>query len=109
MKDSAELLKAAVSRALEAPSPSDLRKLYEVSLGTYRATGFTVHRRGEDELPKPTALSIAQVSPDPGYYLLYLDDEGEEMTDTYHDDLDAAFGQANAEFGVLKEDWKKND
>jgi hypothetical protein len=44
---------------------------------------------------------------DPGYHLLYFDDQGEEMTDTYHENLNAAFEQAKAEFGVVKEDWRK--
>ncbi|HEV2737135.1 MAG TPA: hypothetical protein VGU66_01020 [Candidatus Elarobacter sp.] len=49
---------------------------------------------------------IAQIGSDPGYYLLYLDDAGKEMTDTYHDDLDGAFEQAMAEFGLAKEEWQ---
>lgn len=80
--------------------------LYGVSLGRHAATGFTVHRRGDEVLPKPSALVIAQIGSDPGYYLLYLDDAGKEMTDTYHDDLDGAFEQAMAEFGLAKEEWQ---
>jgi hypothetical protein len=53
-------------------------------------------------------LTVAQRGPDIGYYLLYLDDQGEEMTDTYHETLDAALAQANAEFGVTKGEWRKS-
>ncbi len=57
-------------------------------------------------MPKPFSLAIAQRGADPGYYLLYLDEHGEEMTDTYHDNRDSAFEQAKFEFGVTKEAWR---
>ena len=31
---------------------------------------------------------IAQLLPDPAYCLLYMDESGEEITDTYHDSLE---------------------
>jgi hypothetical protein len=56
-------------------------------------------------MPKPASLVIAQRDDDPGYYLLYLDEENGEMTDTYHTALDGAFAQANAEFDVVRDEW----
>ena len=107
MDDVYESMRRALRRAFESPDPGILRSLYAVSLAGHVATGFTVHRRGAAILPKPSALAIAQVGSDPGYYLLYLDDEGEEMTDTYHETVDAAFDQAKAEFGVPDTEWRK--
>src|ERR1700737_368274 len=107
MHDAAESMKRSLRRAFESPSPAS-RELYIVSLADHLATGFTVHRRGGEILPKPSILTIAQRGSDLGYYLLYLDDQGEEMTDTYHENLDAAFEQAKAEFGVAKEEWRKS-
>ena len=48
---------------------------------------------------------IAQLSPDRGYYLLYLDEAGEEITDTYHDSLEQALDQAKWEFNVEPDEW----
>ena len=100
-------MKRALRQAFESPNRASLRALYVISLAGHAATGFTVHRRGDDILPKPSSLTIAQAGSDAGYYLLYLDGQGEEMTDTYHESLDAAFGQAKAEFDVTKAEWRK--
>jgi hypothetical protein len=43
---------------------------------------------------------------DSGYYLLYLDETGEELTDTYHDSLEKAFSQAEREFQCKEEEWQ---
>lgn len=81
----------------------------------HQPTGKTVHRSGTishkgelikgPELPAPHALMIAQLSPDPGYLLLYLDETGEEITDTYHDSLEEALDQAKWEFNVKPDEW----
>jgi len=80
-------------------------------------TGKTHHTVGlwsEDEglirgkeLPNPSELLIAQIEPDEGYYLLYLDNEGREITDTYHSSLEEALAQAEWEFGVKTDEWQK--
>ena len=99
-------MKRALRNAFESP-PQHQQTLYVVSLAGHAATGFTVHRRGDETLPKPSALAIRQLGSDPGYYVFYLDHEGEEMTDTYHETIDAAFEQAKAEFDVTKAEWKR--
>jgi hypothetical protein len=48
---------------------------------------------------------IAQLLPDPGYLLLYLDEDGEELTDTYHESLEKALDQANWEFNIEPDEW----
>ena len=107
MDDASESLKRALRHAFESPGHASVRTLYVISLAGHAATGFTVHRRGDAILPKPSTLAIAQVGSDVGYYLLYMDEKGEEMTDTYHESLDAAFGQAEAEFDVMETEWRK--
>lgn len=80
--------------------------LREVTLGAgHRATGGTRHYRGGAELPPPAALRIIKFVGDSGYYLLYLDKEGFEMTDTYHDSVEEAMAQADWEFQVKPHDW----
>lgn len=89
---------------------SDSRLLRYVRLGPeHRPTGKTRHYLGTNELPPPTELRIVQYTEDPGYYLLYFNDLGEELTDTYHDSLTEAMEQAEWEFGVRPEEWRTSD
>jgi hypothetical protein len=77
--------------------------------GRTRHSSATISDDGElirgPDLPAPHSLMIAQLLPDPGYYLLYLDESGEEITDTYHESLEKAFQQAEREFNVKPDDW----
>jgi hypothetical protein len=41
-----------------------------------------------------------------GVYLIYLDAEGGEITDTFHDSLQGAMDQAEWEYLVKKSDWR---
>jgi hypothetical protein len=45
------------------------------------------------------------LSPNDGFYLVYLDQLGLEVTDTLHDSLNSAFGQAEFEFGLTEVEW----
>jgi len=78
-------------------------------------TGKTKHHEGTltseglergSELPPPQQLMIAQIPPDQGYYLFYLDHDGNEITDTHHDNLEAALAQAEWEFSVKADEWE---
>jgi len=69
-------------------------------------TGKTHHYHGKKELPAPAMLQIAKYSEDPGYYLLYLDANGNELTDTYHDSMEEAIAQAEWEFQVKPSEWE---
>jgi hypothetical protein len=57
-------------------------------------------------LPPPAELRIVQYPNDPGFYLLYYDRDGQEMTDTYHDSLEEAMAQAEWEFEARKGEWE---
>jgi hypothetical protein len=78
-------------------------------------TGKTRHTQGSVtpegvisgiDLQTPSELMIAQIPPDYGYYLLYLDNQGNEITDTYHDTLEQALEQAKWEFQVEPIEWE---
>lgn len=69
-------------------------------------TGRTRHFIGNQKMPTPHGLIIAQYPDNPGYYLFYMDEVGNEMTDTYHETLEDAFDQAAWEFQVSHEDWE---
>jgi hypothetical protein len=78
-----------------------------ITLGSsHVSTGKTRHIHGAAEIPAPHQLRIVKYEGDPGYYLLYCDESGKELTDTYHDTLDAAMLQATWEFNVQPDEWE---
>jgi hypothetical protein len=83
-----------------------MRTLFTTTLKEqHAASGFTRHYVGSQLAPVPTFLALAQFTPEEGVYLLYLDHNNEEITDTLHADVAAAMAQAHAEFGVKESDW----
>jgi hypothetical protein len=78
----------------------------ELSAG-HLPTGKTTHYAAGEILSPPHSLQITRYKDDAGYYLLYLDETGMEMTDTYHDDVESAMAQAEWEFGVKADEWQK--
>lgn len=70
----------------------------------HQPTGKTRHF-GVSELPSPTELKIVQYDGDSGFYLFYCDATGIELTDTYHESLEAAMSQADWEFNVKQNEW----
>jgi hypothetical protein len=80
--------------------------LFRAALSSkHSPTGRTRHSRDGVALPVPSALEIVKYRDDPGFYLLYLDGAGKEMTDTCHDSSRNAMAQAEWEFGVALTDW----
>jgi hypothetical protein len=80
--------------------------LQEIELtAQHRPTGNTRHFRDGATLGPPAKLRIVRFADDPGFYLLYLDADGNELTDTWHEALDLAQRQAEFEFGVHKDEW----
>lgn len=88
---------------------SDYVRIATAEVDRSRITGKTRHYRGDGLLPPAQRLEIVQVPPDNGYYLLYLDEDGAEMTDTWHESIDRAMDQANFEFGLVPGEWKHLD
>jgi hypothetical protein len=82
--------------------------LYEVKLSDHHQdTGAVTHYYGSEALPLPASLRIMTYSDVDGFYLLYLDAQGDEMTDTYHETLEQAFAMAKREFTIDPADWKR--
>lgn len=85
-----------------------LRRI-RLSKTRHKPTGRTHHYHGDFELPVPNELRIVQYDSDPGFYLLYLDEVGNELTDTYHESLAEALRQAKWEFEVGLHEWEVVD
>jgi hypothetical protein len=49
---------------------------------------------------------IVELDPGGGFYLLYLDDRGSEMTDTWHESVALAMEQAEYEFCLSPKEWE---
>jgi|HubBroStandDraft_4_1064222.scaffolds.fasta_scaffold871167_1 hypothetical protein len=65
---------------------SDYTRLARAKVDPERVTGKTRHYREGGLQPPPKRLEIVQFPPDnDGYYLLYVDENGSEMNDTWHD------------------------
>ena len=81
--------------------------LREIQLDAQRhpPTGNTRHFVGGVLWEGAHALRIVQYRGEAGFYLLYLDQAGNEVTDTRHESLTDAVSQANFEFGVEPADW----
>ena len=81
--------------------------LRRVRLGPqHQPTGKTRHFHGNEPLPASSELRIVQYSSDPGFYLLYCDESGQELTDTYHDTLAQELAQAEWEFRLKAAEWE---
>lgn len=71
----------------------------------HRSTGFTRHIVYGSLMPRPAQLKVEQFDGDPGFLLLYCTVDGDELSDTYHETLQAAFRQAQNEFEVDPGEW----
>ena len=75
---------------------------------TNNETGKTRHFFGNDLAAIPSELRIVSFANDDGVYLLYFDGEGNEITDTYHENVEMAKSQAKWEFNVRESDWQSD-
>lgn len=78
-----------------------------------RVTGATRHYRAhleagvatkDEKLPAPSWVEI-QAS-ERAFSLLYLDEDGACLTDTWHETLQEAKAQATHEFGIGEDEWE---
>jgi len=69
-------------------------------------TGTTRRLVGGEE--RTQAIASVQIeAADAGFYLLYFDSDGNGITDTWHQTIEEAKGQADFEFGIVDEDWEE--
>jgi hypothetical protein len=92
---------------------STFQSLFRVELAAHhlrpgRAKHSLKDASGLHDFAPFKALEICSASPDGGFYLLYEPETG-PGTDTWHQTLDDAFGQAEWEFGVSPAEWIKTD
>lgn len=71
----------------------------------HKQTFHTIHKVNDKLIDKPYKLQITKYPNYEGFYLIYLDKNGEEITDTYHENIEDAMNQAEWEFGINKKDW----
>ena len=81
--------------------------LKTVRLGPqHQQPGHTYHNNNGEGLGPFVKLAIVSYG-DGSYYLFYYDsDDGEEITDTFHESVEAAMEQAKFEFGVTSGEWQ---
>lgn len=60
-----------------------------------RVTAVRISRSDDPDNPNP----------DKGFYLFSLDENGNELADTWHETVDDAFAQAEYQFGLNPADW----
>jgi hypothetical protein len=77
----------------------------EVLISNHLSTGRTKHYSNDQLLPAAKKLRIAKFGGDRGYYLYYLDENDEEMTDTYHETIESAMRQAEFEYNIKPHEW----
>lgn len=99
-------IEAIIVEARSEPSPPKYIRIVRAEVHPDRVTGNTRHYRDGAVQPAPKSVEIVKMPPDAGFYLLYLDDAGNEMNDTYHESLDRAKEQAEFEFGTAVSEWE---
>jgi len=70
-------------------------------------TGYTKHIIEGQEQTKFDGLVICQYENEEGVYLFYCNEKWDELTDTWHEDIESAKQQASIEFEGLENKWKK--
>ena len=84
---------------------TDFKMIKKVYLNPHhKETGRTVHTVYGKPMSRPVELKIVDNDGD-GYLLLYCDENGEEITDTWHETIEGAVSQAEWEFQVKSNEW----
>lgn len=91
---------------MQNPSTLDGAAVLAVADLARRApSGRTRHFVGREQVLTFDHLALAQYAGEDGVYLFYCDAEWRVVTDTLHESLEAALGQAEDEFGVVQAEW----
>ena len=72
----------------------------------HRATGYCRHFVGGDLQGPAACIVVCQYPGESGFYLFYCDARLNVITDTWHNDLDAAKSQAELEYNGLSQTWE---
>ena len=74
-------------------------------IGKHASTGNTRHFRDGKQISAVSSLQIREELAGGGFYLLYMDANDEELTDTLHPSIEDAMEQARFEFNVEPDEW----
>jgi hypothetical protein len=86
----------------------EFQVLYEIDVSNVVPTGFTTHNTRYGLIENFSRLQIGRFGDGIGYYLFYfIEDLDAEVSDTFHDTLEQAFGQAELEFNIKAHEWIK--
>jgi hypothetical protein len=72
-----------------------------------KRTGNTKHIIAGDEHVEFNGLAICQYDGEDAVYLFYCDSDWNVLTDTWHENVEAARDQASFEFEGLETKWRK--
>lgn len=53
----------------------------------------------------PCELKILEYENVKGFYLIHFDEHGDEITNTFHENVQGALNQAEFEFGINENEW----
>ena len=81
-------------------------KVNECTGKTKHSIGTIVHGTPMEIRPLPQPAWVEIVEDTSAFYLLYFDAEGVCLTDTWHETLDSAKGQAEYEFNISSTEWE---
>ena len=89
----------------------EYRRVYSVRLAKHHLKPGRVERFLEDD-PAPYPHSLAMetmrnVAGEDEYVVVLLDENGEPFMHSHPYDLDDAFNDAEYEFGIKREEWKR--
>jgi len=80
-------------------------RLYVCLTEEHIATHATRHVVGDALVESVAGLAICTYEADPGFYIFYCGPEWQVITDTFHETLHAAQGQAEFEFTGVSSSW----
>lgn len=67
--------------------------------------GNTNHSTNEIAITNISLIKVGSYEGDTGFYLIYFDDDENELTDTFHETIKDAMLQAAFEFNIKEYDW----
>jgi hypothetical protein len=89
--------------------PDNRTLLQRVELKAHHQPRGNVHYFMEGRpMPKPAALEIVKPPSGAVCYMLYLDNWGAPMTETWHPSAQAAVYHAKWEYGIEPQEWSKD-